>query len=230
MAASNDPQDIASLFGLEVVDAADATGRPNLQDDGEEVRGEYQDVQLVLGCNLIQGQGDLFITTKRVVWMKSGAASRGFAVDYQNIVMHAVSRDPEVASRACIYTQLDTSLQHDEDDEGVDPPDPEMRLIPAEEGKVEEMFHVLSECAALNPDPLDETDEGDGFFYDSERALANSDLSLMEEALEGIEITTGEGDLEELVGNDPERFQDAEDEADDEAPAQQKMGNGDLSH
>lgn len=65
---------------------------------------------------------------------------------------------------------------------------------------VDDIFKALSECAAMNPDPCDEmlaNADGD-FFYDSERALANADLSVLEEALEGVEIVTGEGDLEDV--------------------------------
>lgn len=72
------------------------------------------------------------------MWLNNDGANHGYAVDYVNIVVHAVSRDPEISSQACIYAQLDTShIEINDEDEDEDPIEPEMRLIPSlqNEGK-----------------------------------------------------------------------------------------------
>jgi len=79
---------------------------------------------------------------------------------------------------------------------------------------VEEIFRLLSECAALNPDSDDGDSEEGTFFYNVDNALANMSTAVMENAMEDLEIEDGQGDLDELVGDDPERFEDAEEEED----------------
>lgn len=69
---------------------------------------------------------------RRVVWLSNEDASHGYAIDYVNIVVHAVSRDPEISTQACIYAQLDTShIEVNDEDGNDDPIEPELRLIPS---------------------------------------------------------------------------------------------------
>lgn len=65
---------------------------------------------------------------------------------------------------------------------------------------MDEIFRTLSECAAMNPDPVDEMLETaeDGFFYDAEQAWANVNIGSLDEGLEVDEINTGQGDLEDV--------------------------------
>jgi hypothetical protein len=63
-----------------------------------------------------------------------GAEPAVLGISYQQIVMHAVSTDPELSSRPCIYLQLDEGSEgmpeeeEEEDAESVVPA--ELRLVP----------------------------------------------------------------------------------------------------
>lgn len=62
MAASEDS--LAEQLGLSVVRTRDASGQCPLLEPEEEVHGRYADVKLVLGTDVQQGTGQLFITTR----------------------------------------------------------------------------------------------------------------------------------------------------------------------
>ncbi|CAD7695807.1 unnamed protein product [Ostreobium quekettii] len=211
-------------MGLSVVSSLQPSGEPAMEYSDEEVRGRFPGVELVMGSGAAQGAGALFLTTKRVVWVSEGTGSNGtgYAADFRSIAVHAVSRDPEVSARDCIYIQLDCPdprFNEEEDEEGEGEAgttalDAELRLVPAQPQQVEEIFRLLSECAALNPDSDDGDSEEGTFFYNVDSALASVAAADMENAMEELEIEDGQGDLDELVGDDPERFQDAEEEED----------------
>lgn len=61
-----------------------------------------------------------------------GEAPSVLGITYQQIVMHAVSTDPDLSSRPCIYLQLDEGSEgmpdEDEDEECVVPA--ELRFVP----------------------------------------------------------------------------------------------------
>ncbi len=56
-------------------------------------------------------------------------------MQYGQIVMHAVSKDPEAHNKPCVYLQLDEGSEgpftEDEDEDGEDaPPSAEVRFVP----------------------------------------------------------------------------------------------------
>ncbi|PNW75717.1 hypothetical protein CHLRE_12g538150v5 [Chlamydomonas reinhardtii] len=213
--------------------------------DEEELSSKYQDVEFVLGDDLNAGKGVLHLTTRRVVWVSSAAGGPALALRYPQIVMHAVSRDPSSYSRPCIYLQLDEGSEDmdmgggeedEEGEEGAGDVSAEVRLVPGDESKVDDMFKVLCDCAALNPDSEVEG-EGD-FFFDEAEVMAGLDPAIRAEVMAerlagGMELADGEEgeeggsgapeDLQALVGDDPSRFED-DDEEEEGAP--QPASNG----
>ncbi|KAG2426856.1 hypothetical protein HYH02_014709 [Chlamydomonas schloesseri] len=216
--------------------------------DEEELSSKYQDVEFVLGDDLNAGKGVLHLTTRRVVWVSSSSGGPAFALRYPQIVMHAVSRDPSSYAKPCIYLQLDEGSEDmamggGDDEEGGEGEEDagdvsaEVRLVPSDESKVDDMFKVLCDCAALNPDSEVEG-EGD-FFFDEAEVMAGLDPStraavMADRLADGMELGDGEEedgangapeDLQELVGDDPSRFEDDEEEEEAQG-ANQAAGNG----
>lgn len=79
---------------------------------------------------------------RRIVWVSSQPAGPAFALRYQQVVMHAISRDPAAFAKPCIYLQLDEGSeqmmeQGEDEEEEEEDVSAEVRLIPAEEGKGE---------------------------------------------------------------------------------------------
>jgi nucleotide-sensitive chloride channel 1A len=83
---------------------------------------------------------------------------------------HALSRETgSLSQKPCIYAQMGKSycwssivICVDNDDEETC----EARFIPEDSDKVEAIYTAFSECAAMNPDPIEE-DEGN-FFYNAD--------------------------------------------------------------
>ncbi|PNH08916.1 Chloride conductance regulatory protein ICln [Tetrabaena socialis] len=218
--------------------------------DEEELSSQCLDVEFVLaGDGASAGAGVLYLTTRqviaaatalrpRVVWVSSQPAGPAFALRYQQIIMHAISRDPSSYAKPCIYLQLDEGsedMMQEEEGEGEAEEEvaAEIRLVPADEGKIDDIFKVLCDCAALNPDSEVEG-EGD-FFFDEAEVMAGLDpttrAAVIADRLEGgmdlgggaegeAEANGAPEDLRELVGDDPSRFEDDEEEEEEGAAAQ----------
>jgi nucleotide-sensitive chloride channel 1A len=117
--------------------------------------------------------------------------------------MHAVATDPDTVDKPCLYVQLDSeqpehALDDDASDEDAEAPViPELRFIPPDPAILDAIFDSFCEGAERNPD-ADAEEEGQGsLFFDQAEILAG--------ALEAADI---EEDVDELVGDDPERFED----------------------
>merc|ERR1712223_742169 len=115
------------------------------------------------------GKGKLYISEARVSWV--GDAGHTFSLEYNHIALHAVSRDVTVFPNAeCLYLMIDVKLvesapptprstpeasdsSEDEinDGEGMT----EVRFVPDDKSKLQEMFQAMSTCQALHPDPED---------------------------------------------------------------------------
>ena len=110
------------------------------------------------------GAGTLFVTTRRVLWLTlaGGDGAGGYAFAYPAIGLHAVCRDPTGSGfdAPCIYLQVDGDDGANNDGEEGGPV--EVRLAPADVGKLEDVFEALSACAALHPGPDDSDEEGGG--------------------------------------------------------------------
>eukprot|EP00210_Caulerpa_lentillifera_P000854 g827.t1 len=176
---------ISEKLGLESISRTPAGGSlPFHVLENEELRLELPSIELILGSKIHEGKGVLFLTTRRLVWLSEESMEKGYGIDYPSIIVHAISTDPELHDgRPCVYLQLE-ALEN-EDIEAV------MSLIPQDQFTMDEIFRVLSECSALNPDP-----EGD----------SDSELEL------GGYTEEQRQDLEELLGDNPERFQDPPEE------------------
>lgn len=145
-----------------------AAGAPILDtDNGEELMHVQPSVSIVLGNRTPESPGTLYISTKQVIWLGDTERTKGYAVDFLSVSLHAVSRDPEAFSSPCIYTQIDTG---DEDDESESSDSEsngtldlskitEMRLVPSDPNQLDTLFEVFCECAELNPEPVEEEDE-----------------------------------------------------------------------
>lgn len=128
--------------------------------EGEVVRHEEPNTQLVLGSTPVAGQGKLYITTARLAWVPDAEGGQGFAVQYPDIVLHAICRDPEAYDKPCIFAQLAT-----EDDAGDDDASEaisELRLVPSDAAALDAIFEAMSACAELHPDAaMDDGDDDD---------------------------------------------------------------------
>lgn len=200
-------------FGLTEFNAVDTSSRPQLE-DGEDLAGDYAHVGLQLGDDDRSEVGHLYISSRRLIWLKSGEPPKGYFATFPTITMHAISQEPH----PCIYAQLESTSSDSIVDE--EEPYPEIRLTPTDSTELQNIFETLCQCAALNPDPVDEEDSDGGDFYYNEDEVLNGVgaenraalLDRYDAMLEGSE--EHEHELEELTGEDPDRFADPEDEED----------------
>ena len=94
--------------------------------DNEEVRGRFAAVHLTLSSSDTKGSGWLYLTTRsdwtppqrrsscrfvvcrRMVWLSEERGDVGYSVGYPAVVVHAISKDPNVCDgERCLYLQLD---------------------------------------------------------------------------------------------------------------------------
>lgn len=112
--------------GLVAVPHRQPDGGLVLQPDGEEaVEHVEADVAVALGTSLVQEPGTLYITNRRLAWLSAESATRGLAVGFLSISLHAISRDPDAFPQPCIYMQIDSDGGPDEEDEEEDEDGPQ---------------------------------------------------------------------------------------------------------
>jgi hypothetical protein len=136
---------------------------PELWED-ETIDYELSDVELSFSASKPPvGQGKLFITSKRVIWMQPGESGAAFDFDVPYIVLHAISRDVDSYPKPCIYCQLDCCQSDDEEDEeNTEDAIDEIFLAPSCDTVLKDMFNAFSAAALNNPDPDEEgQEEGD---------------------------------------------------------------------
>ncbi|XP_057457032.1 chloride conductance regulatory protein ICln [Lotus japonicus] len=132
-------------------------------ENGESLMRVQPGVDLVLS-NLpphSPGSGTLYVTTKQVIWVSDLDQTKGFAVDFLSISLHAVSRDPDAYPLPCLYTQIETEddlHSNDSDSESNNhaldlSTVREMRLIPSDPTQLDSLFQTFCDCAELNPEP-----------------------------------------------------------------------------
>ncbi|KAI7908008.1 regulator of volume decrease after cellular swelling-domain-containing protein [Cokeromyces recurvatus] len=88
------------------------------------------------------------------LYFYSEAANSGIAVEYPDIIIHAISRQD---GQPNIYCQLNAGIffpnqQLPENEEEREDIVTELRLIPRDSGALEGIYMAMSECAALHPD------------------------------------------------------------------------------
>lgn len=215
-------------------------GTVSLQDCPHALRASFPcdmeitvaDEQLIRALQLPPtATGTLHITAQRLYWITSDVGETGFAVDYPDVLLHAISR-PE--DRPSLYLQVNltrvldesgtdiaTSDEFDSDDEE-SRPYAEIILAPHDATTVDEMFLALSECAALHPD-ADDNDSSDEMYTgalvcgvdDSEEPVSGNDSEEPASGNDSEEPASG-GDSEEparklnrLDASYDDRFEDA---------------------
>ncbi|GAQ85444.1 hypothetical protein KFL_002350190 [Klebsormidium nitens] len=198
-------------------------GPPLDTDNGEELRYSQPNVAIALGEGRQEEIGTLHITTRRLIWFSQSDQGRNYAVDFPSLILHAISRNPEAYPRPCIYTQIDSGVEKEEDsEEDVDGHSEggitdlssvsEMRLIPEDASVLDHLFSVMSECAELNPDPEaeDEDEEGE-FFYDEDEVRGDESRAAALDHFDSLLQAPQQGDE---VASDPHRFDDADEDED----------------
>ncbi|KAI8374199.1 regulator of volume decrease after cellular swelling-domain-containing protein [Radiomyces spectabilis] len=97
--------------------------------------------------------GTLFVCESQLYFYSEDQKS-GIAVEYPDIIIHAISRQ---SNQPCIYAQLDQGIffpnqQLPENEEERQETVTEIRFIPQDSGALEAIYMALSDCAALHPD------------------------------------------------------------------------------
>ncbi|KAL1926519.1 hypothetical protein VTP01DRAFT_5640 [Rhizomucor pusillus] len=156
------------------------TSRPDLQD--QTVRYSQKNVELLVLPPLTGTDGtisgELFVCESQVYFYSEQAQS-GIAVEYPDIIIHAISRQD---GRPGIYCQLESGRffpnqqipEEDQEDTVT-----ELKFMPQDVGSLEAIYMALSECTALHPDEefLAEQaaleDEGEFFADPSDEAELN---------------------------------------------------------
>ncbi|KAM0876271.1 hypothetical protein ACQ4PT_036250 [Festuca glaucescens] len=153
--------------------AADGTLRLDVA-NGEELVRVQRASALALGGLAPEPPGTVFITTRRVIWVSDTDRTKGYAVDFVAVSLHAVSRDPEAYPSPCIYTQIETEVGSDEESDESDSEAngavdlskvTEMRITPSDPDQLDQLFEAFSHSAELNPDPNAESDEENGWVH-----------------------------------------------------------------
>ncbi|KAJ1948814.1 Methylosome subunit pICln [Linderina pennispora] len=159
--------------------------------------------------------GTLYITEHALMYF-SAAESFGFSIDYQGIVIHAISRSEEQSTGSSLYCQLDCAFPNtrseneDSDDEEDGEEFSEVRFFPSSADDVDTMFRIMSECAALNPDPdMEESDDEDTLPH-----IDSSDSSEDADSMPGA--------VQEIGSFDPSSFITSEDQLDQLTPEGRK--------
>lgn len=201
-------------------------GQPVLDaGNGEELMHLQDNVSIVLADSPPEAPGTLYITSKQVIWLSDVDRSKGYAVDFVSISLHAISRDPESYPSPCIYAQIDNGEDEGEDEDEEEPEAhlwasriskvKEMRLVPSDPSQLEILFEVFCECAELNPEPMEDEDEEEHNWIFSADQLTAQDLEEddSETRVNPIGHSNGDHDLVDnvlqLQIND-HRFEDAE--------------------
>ena len=139
-------------------------------------------------------------------------------------------------------------IEEEQEDEGDDDDDfggefdemTELRLVPEEPSQLEAMFKTLCECAAMNPDDDDAEEEDDDlgmgmgmgggggageFYYNEEEVLSGAGAEARAAMLDHydslLQMPTA-GELDELIQNDPGRFEDDDEEEDEDEEKQEE--------
>ncbi|KAK7854872.1 chloride conductance regulatory protein icln [Quercus suber] len=153
----------------------DGAGEPVLDsDNGEELMHVQHSVAIVLGNRVPVSPGTLYISTKQVVWLSDVDKTKGYAVDFLSLSLHAVSRDPEAYPSPCIYTQY----------------------------LVDTLFDIFCECAELNPEPIEGDEEEHNWIFSADQMVdevAEEGDDFSQDPTNSIGHSNGDHDLARTV-------------------------------
>lgn len=205
---------------------------PNMREN-ETLDFQLKGVQLSFSKDRKLGSGTLFITSRRVIWIREERLTEqetfedqvAVDIDVPFIVLHAITRDPDSYPVPCVYCQLDSDdfdgQQGDDDEDMI--LDDEIFLAPAADEDLTKIFNALSHAALINPDPPEdgEQDGDDEFIYDYDEVSLGAEQARTLDHLESVfmEPTRLQRSAEELeevregdemVGSSAQ-FEDADD-------------------
>jgi hypothetical protein len=133
--------------------------------------------------------------------------------NYQEIIMHSISKSTANDIPPCIYCHLDS--------EDV----AELRFVPVDESYLLPMFEALSKGAEMNPDERDEDDE-EGNFYFNKDEFPGLDMNSMNNP--DVFFKLGEGNQIEIY-DDGEEYNEGDGEEDDVEDGEEKFGKLDIN-
>ncbi|XP_050301267.1 methylosome subunit pICln-like [Anthonomus grandis grandis] len=197
------------------------------------IKFEQRNIRAVLDKKDL-GLGTLFVSERTLCWQEKDNA--GFSVEYQDISLHAISKDENVYPKECIYLMLDgkltmpgdasQNLNHNDEDDDSDAESEhevtELILVPSDENEtaVSSIYDAIKVCQELNPDPEDMDEDDDNLYADAEdeleeeghyviqnRGAGDADIDDISRRIE--ENSFGNGDYLEN-GNEDDEFQDAD--------------------
>jgi hypothetical protein len=157
--------------------------------------------------------GKLILTNLNVKFVCEGENEEIKAWNYQEIIMHSISKSTLDASfPPCIYCHLDSEEVA------------ELRFVPADENSLLPMFEALSKGAELNPDERDEDDE-EGNFYFNKDEFPGLDMNSMNNP--DVFFKLGEGNQIEIYDDGEGEEYDDDDEEGEEG--EDKYGKLDIN-
>ncbi|XP_022201788.1 methylosome subunit pICln [Nilaparvata lugens] len=192
----------------------------NLPPPSVGIRLEQPSTRVIVDNREI-GKGTLFIAESSLSWVNS-ETNTGFSLCYQNISLHAISRDLNARPYECLYVMVDTCLDEgqnggndneDDDDEEEEKPEyTEMYFVPDDSSRLNDMFTAMNECQALNPDPEDslsheeDEDEEDEF----EDADSEGEYTVCNDTGNSSVRTNGSRNIIEPMDIEEGQFEDAD--------------------
>ncbi|EGD77353.1 hypothetical protein PTSG_08447 [Salpingoeca rosetta] len=130
----------------------------------EIIISKQEGTQLFVAGTEEEGTGDFVVTEEDMYWW-CPARSTGYLLHYDQLVVHAISRDTERFQHPCIYMQIEPSSDaegedNDADDDG-DARPMEVRVVLASPDQLEATYEAMCQGQELNPCEDDSDDEAE---------------------------------------------------------------------
>ena len=155
-------------------------GTPQLFDD-ENINASFQNISLSFSTEQSEGSGNLFITSRRIIWIGNDSKAYDFDVPY--ITLHAITHDINSFPQPCLYCQLDSSSEENEyDEENFN----ECFFVPGDEERLTILFDAFSEAALNNPDQPEDDESDDDFIFNEEEVTLGAQQARILDHLESV--------------------------------------------
>mmetsp|Transcript_4115 Transcript_4115/g.6177 ORF Transcript_4115/g.6177 Transcript_4115/m.6177 type:complete len:212 (+) Transcript_4115:150-785(+) len=185
---------------------------PNLQDE-ETLDFQLEKVSLALGVRKQLGTGTLFVTSRRLIWIKdddpsctdpNGEEQVAIDIDIPEVILHAITRDPDSYPTPCVYCQLNGSENFE--DEEIEEEDDELFIVPSKDEELTAIFNALSHAAMMNPDPPEDGEEEghDEFIYNYDEVALGAEQARILDHLESVFVAPTDAQLNDMQENDNE--------------------------
>eukprot|EP00056_Hartaetosiga_gracilis_P022106 m.28248 g.28248 ORF g.28248 m.28248 type:complete len:185 (-) comp9453_c0_seq1:18-572(-) len=171
--------------------------------EGLNVLSEQEGVRLWLGVEEM-GTGRLIISDVDIVWWDA-SSSIGYAINYEDLMMHAISRNTEGFEFPCIYMQLDCDEEEEEENNSS-----EGRLVLPNADELESVYEAMCQGQELNSTAEEGEDsgnpfsslEGDGWVFSSSlMGQQNGDSTVQTIGNDGVGENEEEEDEEGMFGD-----------------------------